>query len=766
MLGEVADALQAEAADVNERRLLVLAGGASTRFEAAADALAGADIDLDETTLVGPAPGLRCERVEPERAETLLGTTRSAVVLDCHEACHPNVLGRVVGTVDGGGLLVLLVPPLSSWAAQRDGFDESLAVPPETVADVTGHFRTRLIETLREHPGIAIVDLDAGTVVRDGLTDPAPRHTSPPLERPGEPGFPPEAYEACLTQDQIAAVRHLEALRVGPTAVVLEADRGRGKSSAAGLAAASLAARGSNVLVTAPGYRNAAEVLTRARELLASLDALDGTPGPEPRTLHSTSGGQIRFRSPTAVAASLRDSQSGLDSSKSDAVDSDAIDSADVLIVDEAAALPVRVLESFLAVDQVAFATTVHGYEGTGRGFEVRFRDHLDSARHEVTEVTMSEPIRYAEGDPVEVWAFRALLLDARPAAADLVADARPESVTYRELSPRMLLEDENLLREAFGLLVSAHYRTEPADLARLLDAPNLAARALLIDGHVASVALLAREGGLDDGTRRAVYEGDRIRGNMLPDVLMSQLRDEDAGDPVGLRVMRIATHHAARSRGLGSRLLSEIRSEFAPSVDWLGTGFGATPELVDFWRSNGYGTIHLATTRNESSGEYSILLFDPTSEAGEELHETHSRWFAARVLDVLGDALSDMDPDVVRAALRACDERAPLHLSADNWRLVAAASFGPALYSVDPAPFRELAMHYFTSGQSLDLTAREERLLVRKLLQLHPWGAVAGELGYVSPSEAMRSLGTALQPLLEEYGSAAAMDEAARYRE
>jgi tRNA(Met) cytidine acetyltransferase len=281
----------------------------------------------------------------------------------------------------------------------------------------------------------------------------------------------------------------------------------------------------------------------------------------------------------------------------------------------------------------------------------------------------------------------------------------------------------------------------------------------------VVSVALLAREGGLDHATRTAVYEGERIRGNMLPDVLMSQLRDEDAGEPVGLRVMRIATHHEVRSRGLGSRLLREIREEFASTVDWLGVGFGATPELVDFWQDNGYGTIHLATTRNETSGEYSVLLLDPTSERGEELHATHSRWFAARIIDVLGDALRDMDPDVVRAALAACDERSPLHLGDREWRLVTAASFGPALYSVDPAPFRELAMHYFTRSPDLGLTAREERLLVEKLLQLRPWDAVAADLEYVSTAEAMRSLGAALQPLVAEFGPLAALEEADRYR-
>jgi len=93
------------------------------------------------------------------------------------------------------------------------------------------------------------------------------------------------------------------------------------------------------------------------------------------------------------------------------------------------------------------------------------------------------------------VWAFRALLLDARPPVEPLVDDATPESVDYRRLEAAEALADERLLREAFGLLVLAHYRTEPNDLARLLDAPNLEARALTHDGHVVSVALLAREG-------------------------------------------------------------------------------------------------------------------------------------------------------------------------------------------------------------------------------------------------------------------------------
>jgi len=128
---------------------------------------------------------------------------------------------------------------------------------------------------------------------------------------------------------------------------------------------------------------------------------------------------------------------------------------------------------------------------------------------------------------------------------------------------PDELLADEALLREAFGLLVAAHYRTEPNDLARLLDAPNLAARALVAEGRVVAVALLAREGRLDAETRRRMYEGERVRGNMVPDVLTSQLRDETAAEPCGLRTVRIATHHALRGEGFGTRLLDEVHEEF-----------------------------------------------------------------------------------------------------------------------------------------------------------------------------------------------------------
>ncbi|WP_435096767.1 tRNA(Met) cytidine acetyltransferase TmcA [Halarchaeum sp. P4] len=744
---DVASRLRAEARSVNERRLLVLAGAQDAGFDAAGDALDAADIDPANATLVGHRDALRCEHVTPRNAGELLGTTRDAVVYDATEECRPNALGRVTGAVDGGGLLVLVTPPLDAWPDARDEFDDGLAVPPFGLEDVTGRFRERLVATLRAHRGVAIYDVDSETVVDDGLTRPAPRLASPETSPPAEHAFPEAAYEACLTEDQMTAVHAFESLSDPGSAVVAEADRGRGKSSAAGIAAACLAVEGLDVLVTAPSFRSVRELYARADDVCDRLEA--DYERPDRTRLDVADAGRIRFAKPPAAA--------------------DLPDSPDVVLVDEAAALPVRLLGEFLDAPRVAFTTTVHGYEGAGRGFDVRFRDELAASEFDVTDVRLDDPIRYAAGDPVEVWAFRALLLDARPPVDPLVDDATPDTADYTVLDQATLAGDEHRLRETFGLLVAAHYRTEPDDLARILDAPNLSVRALCHDDHVVAVCLLAREGGLDAETREAMYTGSRVKGNMLPDVLTSQLRDPEAAAPVGQRVVRIATHHAVRSRGLGSALLEAVRAEF-DDTDWLGVGYGATPDLLDFWAANDFSTLHLSTTRNDTSGEYSAIMLDPQSDAGAALAERHESWFADRVAGVLADALTDLDPDVARAALAACDATPNPGLSADSWRVVAGSAFGSAMYSVDPEPFRWLAVCALVRDDApaladeADEAVRRERLFVLKLLQCRPWDDVADTLDYHSTGQAMRAFGDALQPLCEAWGGAAVEAERERH--
>ncbi|WP_049983522.1 tRNA(Met) cytidine acetyltransferase TmcA [Halorubrum sp. BV1] len=790
MIATLARRAKRAAEAVNERRVLVLAGDRDTGIDAAYTAVEAAlGATEDDVSVVSTREGFRFEEHRPRRADGLLGRTREAVVLDCHEQFVPNALGRCVGAVDGGGLLILVAPALDAWPATRDRFDESLAVPPYALDDVAGRFRERLVDTLRTHSGIAIVSLGDGPEGRNALSRDAlsadsvgggetVSETQPPTAPP-DATFPTAAYEACLTADQARAVRAFEPLSTPGNAVVVEADRGRGKSSAAGLAAGALALSGADVLVTAPAAQNAAAVFARARELV-SRDGTDDTESSATaaaeatRNLDVPGGGRVRYLPPAEA--------------------SEMPGRPDVVIVDEAAALPVRLLDRLLDAPSIAFCTTVHGYEGSGRGFAIRFRERLLASRLAVRDVRLDEPIRYARDDPIEAWASHALLLDARPAVEEAVAGAAVADATYRPLDPTELVADETLLGEAFGLLVAAHYRTEPNDLARLLDAPNLLARALVADGRVVAVALLAREGGLDAATRSEMYEGERVRGNMVPDLLTSQLRDEAAAEPRGIRTVRIATHAALRDEGFGSRLLSEIHAEFGSTggafegtdagvestdaefgstdaagdgVDYFSVGYGATPRLLRFWRRAGYRTVHLSTVRNDTSGEHSAVMLRPAGEAGAALLDRHADAFRDRERDGLSDAHREVDADVIRGALRACAAPVPIDLTDAEWRSVVGASFGPGTYDTAPGAFRDLALAALIEGDGADdaaLDDREERLLVQKVLQGRKAASVADDLGFVSTAACMRALGDAYVPLVERYGTELALAERERF--
>jgi len=736
--------LRENAHAANERRLLALTGDREAGIDAAYTVIEAAGVGDEAVSLVTTREGVRDHRLHPDHANELLGTTREVVVLDCYEGFSANALGQVTGAVDGGGLLVLVLPPQAELPNQLAALVDQVAVPPFSRDDVGTHFRRRLVTTLRKQPGVAIVRLPPSTatpndakeeieIERDGLSN---RSRSTPPSDPHsytDTPFPDAAYEACRTGDQARAVAGLAALAEPGNAVVVEADRGRGKSSAAGLAAAALAADGHDILVTAPSFDNAAELFERATELLTTLDhlAADESADSDTDTIEppvaTTAGGRVRFASPPDAA--------------------NLPNEPDVVIVDEAAALPVRLLERLLDAPAVGFCTTVHGYEGSGRGFAVRFRERLAASAHDVTDIELREPIRYGQGDPIEAWLAWTLMLDAKPPADQLVADATPETVSYRQLTADDLVDDESLFRSVVGLFAAAHYKTEPDDIVRLLDAPNLELRALLADGHPVSVAVLAREGGLSSEQQAAIYRGQRVQGHMLPDVLTSQLRDPTAAGPVGYRVMRIATHHAARSRGLGSKLLSRCHDEFGDSVDWFGVGFGATPRLLSFWRANGYRPVHLSVTRNETSGEHSALMLRPCSTVGNNLAARHRRWFRERIAGQVADTLSGVAPDVIRGVLRAVavsadDDRLDTLSRADrDWQVLTGVAYGPGTYETAPHLFRQLTMAHLVQPVA-ELSPRDERLLVRKVLQCAPWATVADELGFVSERQCKRAFG------------------------
>jgi len=580
-----------------------------------------------------------------EESEKYLGTTFQALVMDLTNDLKPNDVGRLVGVVEGGGLIIFQAPPWEEWDTRLTLFKQNLLVPgfDEPRHIFIGWFKRKLLE---HEENIFVYDADRGEL----LSGRPPRKLEgKPKKRiriPEKTLFPREIYRLALTQDQVRVIREMEWLYEKPKkgqrkAIVVTADRGRGKSCAVGIGLIGLAKvlgevkHKVRILVTAPSLSNVQSLMQLA--MRAAEEA-----GLEPKARKR--GGMIleiqgrkfslEYWEPLAVTRIQ----------------------ADVVAVDEASGIHVPLLHKiWKAHRRLVFAATIHGYEGAGRGFNVRFLSALKrDPNTKLRMVEMEEPIRYSRGDPVERWLFDVLLLDAEPAELDErdQEDIREGRLEYLRLDPAWLFspEGEETLRQLFGIYVLAHYRNEPDDLGMLADAPHHSIRAVRTarGGKIVAAAQVAEEGGLDEELMDRLLRGEKIAGNIIPDRLLKHARIREFGRMKGWRIVRIATHPEVQSRGIGSTLLKHLYQEsIERGYDWLGSGFGVNEKLLRFWARNGFLALHLSPDRNPVSGEYTTLVLKPIKEGARKATMIASREYRWKLLHSLYDTYSDLETGI-----------------------------------------------------------------------------------------------------------------------
>ncbi len=351
--------------------------------------------------------------------------------------------------------------------------------------------------------------------------------------------------------------------------IVLTADRGRGKSAALGMAASQLLAQGLRVVLTAPSRATVATVFQHA----------DHPPA---------------FFAPDDLLQTLPP--------------------AEVLMVDEAAAIPVPLLLRMLQhYPRCVFSTTLHGYEGSGRGFALRFQKQLDTLAPGWQSIRLHQPIRWPENDPLEHFINQALLLDVDLASFSPCGGRAGEGggcAKYHLLNRDDLTRNEPLLRQLFGLLVTAHYQTRPSDLRQILDAPDISIHILEQQGVIVGVALLSREGGLDADLAAAIHAGTRRpHGHPIPQTLTFHANLPTAAELVCERVMRIAVHPARQHQGLGTQLLEHLLAFAAQNAaDYLGVSYAMTPELMRFWKRAGFLIARVGHRKDAASGSRSVV--------------------------------------------------------------------------------------------------------------------------------------------------------------
>jgi tRNA(Met) cytidine acetyltransferase len=692
-----------------------------------------------------------------EQSSKYLGTTVQVLVLDLMDDLRPNDIGRLLGIVEGGGFIVMLTPPHDTWPRAKTFFKQILAVPNHP--EPRHIFISWFLRNLYNHNGVIIYDADGCRLLK-GSQEPEVgeelRRSRPQLKIPSRRVFPKELYELALTQDQVEVIKAIEDNLVEKfkdykhQVVVVIADRGRGKSSAVGLGIVGL-------IEELLKFKNRVRVAVTANELNAVQSLMDLA-----CKALDTLKRNYRVVKRGGLVVEIKGDRFSIEYWP-------PLDvlrlGVDVVVVDEAAGIPVPLLHRvWRGFRRTVFSTTIHGYEGAGRGFSVRFLKRVrEDRKTKLVIVEMEEPIRYSVDDPIESLQFDALLLDAEPkdlTEEDFEAIRRGE-YDYVKLEPEELFApgNEDLLRQLFGIYVLAHYRNEPDDLGMIADAPHHSVRtAILRSGKVVGAVQLAEEGGLSDDYVDELLKGGKIPGNIIPDRLLKHLRRRVFGYGVGWRIVRIAVHIDAQGMGVGSELLRRVVEEAGSrGYDWVGAGFGVTYELLKFWLKNGFRVLHVSPERNPVSGEYTALVVYPISKTWTEAVEEATEDFIVRFVESLPSVYRDFETDAaylmlssVQRKLRYSErlglgptqvERLHLYL---NGVFTLEVVFDAALLAVKKLVYE---------GRMACLDQKSGQLLIARLLQGRDWDSVAEEVGMskVAAANAVReALGRVLKYLSE----------------
>ena len=381
----------------------------------------------------------------------------------------------------------------------------------------------------------------------------------PLLQNAPAPDWHPASGEP--QREQAAILDQLTSMPEGKA--VVTAARGRGKSALAGMLLQRIAG---HAIVTAPA-RAATEVIARF------------------------GGDRYHFMAPDALLTSN--------------------EHADWLIVDEAAAIPGPLLVQLVArFPRVLLTTTVQGYEGTGRGFLLKFCARFAGLRY----FTLNEPVRWAAGCPLERIIAEVLLFDDEPDA--IVPQGE---IVCTPLEQEAWSHDPERPAAVYKLLCAAHYRTSPLDLRRMMDAPGQHFAVARAGESVCGALWLVEEGGLSPALSQAVWAGyRRPRGNLVAQSLAAHGGSPLAATLTARRVTRVAVHPARQREGIGRALVGSARQHV--NIDYLSVSFGYTDELWRFWQSCGFVLVRMGSHREASSGCYTAMAILPLSAAGQAL--------------------------------------------------------------------------------------------------------------------------------------------------
>ncbi|XP_037426030.1 RNA cytidine acetyltransferase 1-like isoform X2 [Triticum dicoccoides] len=600
-------------------------------------------------------------------SERVLGNTFGMCILQDFEALTPNLLARTIETVEGGGLVILLLSSLSSLTSLYT-----------MVMDVHERFRTeshtQAATRFNERFLLSIASCKACIVMDDELNIlPISSHMKfiqPVTKNEDSEGLSERERELkdlkdqfredfpvgpligkCCTMDQGKAVINFldsildKSLR---STVALLAARGRGKSAALGLAIAGAIAAGySNIFVTAPSPEN---LNTLFDFVCKGINAME-----------------YKYLKPH---------------------DHGKLSQVELLVIDEAAAIPLPIVKALLGPYLVFLSSTVNGYEGTGRSLSLKLLQQLESQSQPSAssdgpsssrlfkKIELNESIRYASGDPIETWLNELLCLDLANSIPNISRLPHPEHCQLYYVNRDTLFsyhkESEVFLQRMMALYVASHYKNSPNDLQLMADAPAHHLFVLLGPVNesenqlpdILCVIQVCLEGQISRKSAiRSLNEGHAPSGDQIPWKFCEQFQDNVFPSLSGARIVRIAVHPSALRLGYGSAavkllssyyqgemtvfkdaeeieepdvtiseaaekaslleesikpranlppLLVNLEDRHPEKLHYLGVSFGLTQELFRFWRKHSFYPFYVGQIPSAVTGEHTCMALSP----------------------------------------------------------------------------------------------------------------------------------------------------------
>lgn len=707
--------LMEEARQHQHRRLLILQGE-PTQVRALARHLLDTLPETRERLIVTGAPdawpALPCIR-NPDYTRCL-GKTVGCLVLDSYSGFSAEAMAALSGCIGGGGCLIWLLPETRDIDAFQDPECERLFAYPSEPERSRNAYLRYVLASLSEETALTCWSLAKAAELKlsSPLASVVATEDTPPHEQA-------EAVQAIL---ETARSRSSATL-------LLTADRGRGKSAALGLAAGFLLQEGPLSIVLTGHHPDVVQtVFEHAAPMLSHLPVAPQTRGARFSALQ-LGDGALRYMPPDELLHQSPD--------------------CDVLFIDEAAALPISVVEQLLQrYGRVVLSTTLAGYEGSGQGFRLRFLPRLVERCPHLQELTLNVPIRWAEGDPLERWINRTLLCQSASDGRALRFDAADG---FQKMDWTQAWQSPDSIQAIFSLMALAHYRTTPEDLRLMLDSPGLETFVLIHEGNLASVALVACEPKLDDAAlREQCLKGERRpRGLLSPMAFLQQMGLASALDLNMARIVRIVVAPEYQRKGLGKRFIEHLCGHYqASGVDLLTASFSLFPEVTPFWYHCGFSLARVGQRRDHVSATHSLLVARTLSPAGADLLKQARADYQRRITFDLAYHWSDLSDAELTALLPYFTTQFPL--SSEQEAMIEMFCSGALSYEAVEPLLQQLALDRLAIGK---LAPEMKALWLWRCIRQHHWSWVCRESLFKGKAVAVQALRRSARALLATEG-------------